>query len=254
MANYLDKVSIQTPVKKFRDFDLSCQKVTTQSFMRPNIAYIKEFPKSKIRANFKTFVRMQPLYKPVLGSVQVHNRAFFVPFRVVWRPFNNLLTASPLSNANGTYVPSTVPLLPISAITDLIIANSTTVTSSDAYDFVASGAYYKLTADGRHYWKLLRQLGYPVAFNMPKTSQFSAMPLLCFAKVFLDWYYPAQYSHSGPASAIDSIMNRDTGYTLTTQDLTNLLSFSAFCYYKNDYFTAAWDSPVAPSSNVFNPE
>lgn len=252
MANFLDKVQIETAVPPLRDFDLSCQQLTTQFFMRPNIAYAKEFAQSKIRCNLKSYARLQPLLKPVLGSVQVHNRAFFVPFRVVWRPWNSFITNSRWTTSSGSQVLNAVPTVTNAVLIKVLNQHSDIVTQStpgNDFDY-----YYGVNDDkhnfdyvGRHYYKILRQLGYAPQFNDDNQIVYSALPLLCYAKLFLDWYFPAQYSHVGIAAIIDGIMQRDFRFDMSESDLENILSFTAWCYYKNDYFTAAWDMPTSPS-------
>lgn len=97
MAEFVDNVKIQTPVVNYRNFDLSCQQLTTQFFMRTGVAYAKEFPKgSRIRINMKSYCRMQPLVKPVLGSVQVHNRAFSFLSVVFGNPLSIFTLKAPI--------------------------------------------------------------------------------------------------------------------------------------------------------------
>jgi len=256
MSSFLDKVQIETSVPPMRDFDLSCQQLTTQFFMRPNIAYAKEFAQSKIRCNLKSYARMQPLLKPVLGSVQVHNRAFFVPFRTVWRPWNSFITNSRWTTSSGSQVLNAVPSVSNAILIKVLSSHASVVAQGDAYDFYyyasSSSTKYAFDYVGRHYYKILRQLGYAPQFNDGNSIVYSALPLLCYAKLFLDWYFPAQYSHVGIAAIIDGILLRDFRYDLSDSDLENILSFTAWCYYKNDYFTAAWDTPVSPSVDSYS--
>ena len=253
MAEFLDKVTIQTPSKHFRDFDLSCMHLTTAGFMSPSIVYAKEFPEAKIRCNLKSYSRLQPLLKPVLGSVQVHNRAFWVPFRVVWDPFESFITDSPYNTSSGSGIINAVPTIKNSVFTSLFVTGGyhsayTSVVSSGSYDFTYNSSRYKFTQKGRFAFKILRQLGYYPQFNANIGDyDMSCLPLLCFAKLFLDWYYPAQYAHTGDAGNIDGMFHRQFRYDMSMADLHAIIGFTYRTYYKNDYFTAAWDSPVAPT-------
>lgn len=276
MAKFLDKTQVQTPVLRFRDFDLSCQHLTTAFFMRPTVTYAKEFPKSKIKCNLKSYARMQPLLKPVLGSVQVHNRAFFVPFRTVWQLWDSMLTGSPYNTPEGTVVVTGVPTVSNALLADFF-ANTDNglsslvgvIGSNTAYDFVYAPAgtavgFYKFTPFGRHIMKVLNQLGYKVCFGNASSDgtkvgfapgdTFSLLPLLCFCKIFLDWYYPAQYAHSGAAAFVDGLFQRNFRYSWNLEEgnegatyLKELFDFIAWAYYGNDYFTAAFDTPTAPA-------
>lgn len=251
MAKFVDKVKIETPVKNWRDFDLSCQQLTTQFFMRTGVAYAKEFPAAKIKMNLQSYARMMPLQKPVLGSVQVHNRVFFVPFRTVWRPFTSFLVQAPINTSGGTIVMTQVPLLAPADLLVVLTNYSTQVGVGDAYDFVDLANNPRvLDYQGRHYYKIMRQLGYSPGYN--KDVRVSALPLLCFAKLFMDWYYPAQYAHTGTYAFLDGFFNRNYHYTLTASEITNILEATRCTFYGNDYFVSNWESPVAPVYGTFD--
>lgn len=269
MAKFLDKTQVQTPVKKWRDFDNSCQQLTTAFFMRPTAVYAVELPKHKLKCNLKSYARLQPLLKPVLGSVQVHNRAFHVPFRTVWPCWDSFITASPFTTSQGTMVINNVPTIGNDVIVRsfLNVDNGLAVRLVDntaAFDFRANdiNEHYVFTPFGRHVMKVLHQLGYRVNFgdayaingtplgkitDVP-TDSWSFLPLLCWAKIFLDWYYPAQYAHSGDAAAVDGMFQRNFRYDADEVDFMRIMNFTAWAYYNNDYFTSAFDTPVAPSA------
>lgn len=268
MAEYLNKVTIQTPTKKLRDFDLSCQHLTTQTFMRPSIAYAKEFFGSKdqgtkIKLNLKTYSRMEPMLRPVLGSMQIRNRVFFVPFRQVWQSFNNFLVDSPVARSTGgAEIPSNVPFFKLSNLASVIIDNYTVphTASVGEPDFLGvNNAPLDLTADGRQAVKILNALGYQLPWHLDAkqypdlvTYTYSFLPLLCAAKVFIDWYYPAEYAHSGEYINIDGILQRYDSYEASYQDIWSCLSVLQFVFYDNDYFTAQWDTPVSPAPGTFS--
>lgn len=258
MSFYPSKVNIQTAVKKSRSFDLSCQHLTTATFMRPSVVYAKEFPKAHVKANVKSYTRLDPLLKPVLGSVQFHNRAFFVPYRTIWPCWNEFITNAPFNTPEGTLVLDMVPRIPATSITDALVAQST-LTNALSYDFqVSTGGseyFYTLTAQGRQYYKILTQLGYPLYGSGRESdpiteTYYSALPLLAFCKVFLDWYFPAQYAHSGISASVDGYFQRNYQYDLSPRELGNLLDFVSYAYYGNDYFTSAFDNPVAPANGT----
>ena len=285
MAKFLDKTQIQTPVKRWRDFDNSCQQLTTAFFMRPTIAYAQEYPACKVKCNLKSYARMQPLLKPVLGSVQVHNRAFYIPFRTVWPCWDSFIVASPYTTNSGTLVINSVPTIGndlialafvnpdnglASKITSLLPSDpESTPFDFASFDYVAasgntpasfsttSWGAYRLSPKGRHFMKVLNQLGYRVHFGdllsvsslvVCSTEKYSFLPLLCFAKLFLDWMYPAQYAHSGDAAAVDGMFQRQFRYDASEIDLMRICNFTSWAYYGNDYFTSAFDTPTAPSA------
>ena len=254
MAEYLDKVSIQGAVRPFKDFDLSCQQLTTSTFMRPTIPYIKEFPKCKIECNLKSYARLMPLEHPVLGSVQVYNRAFWVPMRVLWHPWSAFITNSPYVNDDGTVVLNSVPNIKVSDLFDIVKSNSVVIDDDDAvFDFQSlGGTKYKMNATGRHIFKIFRQLGYPFLDTANKNRVVSAMPLLAFTKVMLDWYFPSQYANTGVYASAQQVLQIRRVYTLRQHEILTLLAVCVRSFYKNDYFTSCWDSPVSPNLGTYD--
>lgn len=274
MAKFLENVSIQTPTKKLRDFDLSCQHLTTQGFMRPAIVYANEFtPRTKIKCNLKSYARMAPLFRPMMGSVKVRNRAFFVPFRTVWDSFNNFIVEAPeQSSGGGVSVVQQVPYFTLSTLCSVLnsvdFGYAIRFPSGESHHnafyawsngVVDTNATLIITDLGKQVFKILVALGYPNTLNHITQSEgdnrdnrLSFLPLLCAAKVAIDWYYPPQYAHSGEFANIEGICARHGFYEATIQDVWSCLKVLEYVYYDADYFTSAWDSPVAPAVGTFD--
>lgn len=117
-----------------------------------------------------------------------------------------------------------------------------------------------LTSAGRQVMKLMNSLGYvfsPVISNTPTGIDgkplFSALPLLCVAKVYADWFFPNGYSTSlfdnmfkydlMDSSSASSVLSLSSDYLRLIFD--NILRTS----YDPDYFTSAWDQPNAPNAS-----
>ena len=269
MAEYLSKVSIETPVKKMRDFDLSCQHVTTQTFMRPAVAYAKEFFGSpsgtKIKMNLKTYSRLAPMLKPALGSVQIRNRAFFCAYRQCWPVFDEFIEQVPIPvSGGGSQIINAAPYFALKDLLELfrdplygfsvILPNPT----PNSHDFVYSSdghtEFYQFTASGRQAYKILTSLGYQIPLSVssatPASQLFAFLPLLAVAKTFIDWYFPSQYAHTGEFIAVDGICSRYFAYAASSTDLYNCLKVLQYVFYDNDYFTSQWDNPVSPSAGL----
>ncbi len=265
MAEYLSKVSIETPVKNMRDFDLSCQHVTTQTFMRPSVAYAKEFFGSpsgtKIKLNLKTYSRLAPMLKPALGSVQIRNRAFFCAYRQCWPVFDEFLEQVPIPvSGGGSQIINAAPYFTLKDLTDIFTTPSygyvSVVTTSpvDIQDLRSDAVSYVLTPAGRQAAKILEALGYllprTIHTSTPMNQSFAFLPLLAVCKTFIDWYFPAQYAHTGEFIAVDGICSRYFSYTASSTDLYNCLQVLQYVFYDNDYFTSQWDNPVSPSAGL----
>lgn len=257
MAEFFNKANVAVAVGKRNSFDLSCQHLQTASPMQFNVAYCRELmPSSSIKVNHKTFARTTALYKPTLGSMQLHNRAFFVPFRTVWEPFSDFITDVPHAvGSEGVQILSNVPQLRMHELIVLFVGAGNVDTdyavrvtdASVAYDFVYNATHYKYTVVGRQTMKILQSLGYKVLWTSKHNDMFfSALPLLCLAKLFIDWYYPSQYAHRGAFAVIDGITHRQYTYNLTIDELRVIIPSILSVYYDSDYFTSAWDSPLSP--------
>lgn len=126
--------------------------------------------------------------------------------------------------------------------------------------------YYKLTPIGRRVMKLLQSLGYnvlwtgdvntgttPAAYNPCYSLRFSALPLLAYWKVMLDWYYPSQYIGDEYSSKMRKLLEmavNGQAVTIAIRDLNYFLgvttSFGGLVNYTADYFTSSFNNPSGP--------
>ena len=277
MASFLDKFQIKTAAPAKQKFDLSCQHITTADFMQLSPVYIKEMvPNEKISINQQSFSRTARLSVPTFGRCNMHNKAFFVPFRTIFRGWNDFITDTVHVAGNDTAaLQAQVPKIASDTIiTGIFKTDSgsivgtgrygnielTTYTATTVYDikYVENdGKVYgiNLNDKGRQLVKILQSLGY--AF-VPKHSQetdniwFSALPLLAFAKVYCDWYYPSQYYDSAERVNMEKIFNRDysTDVVIGSADVDVLFGAILRVNYDSDYFVSAFESPVGPSNGA----
>ena len=262
---------------------LDCDHLTTSNFMELSPVYYRELPPtSKLLIEPESFARLNPLPLPPMARAFHHINAYWVPFRTVWKGWNDFYAA------NGR-VGENCPMFMYSQLLDAIIntkdGSETPVFCSNVKDGGTSGNYdfavysvgtttyyyYKFTWVGRHLYKILRTLGYtlPVGATEPNDTYpdrlLSAMPLLCFAKVLYDWFVPSQYVSS--FNWLNKLFNLYDTYKFTVHDggetdLSKLLMF--FCvlpvtdqgysffrgaYYDNDYFTSAFDNQDGPNDD-----
>lgn len=272
MASFLDKIKVNTAITHRTNQDLSCDHVTTANFMQFNVAFARELvPKQSLKVNHKTFARLQPLPVPTFGRARIQNRAFFVPFRVVFPAFNDFISDSRHSTSNGdTIIYTSVPTISSAVLTDFFtgitssyipkygLAGGSTASSRADY-LTKDNVKVELSQFGRYCMKLLNSLGYSVIFEhfdpeIRVSSQFikySALPLLCVAKVYADWYYPSMYTSNPLYAQVEEIFNRDNGNTdLSLDDVYLIFDFLRKVNYDSDYFTSAWENPVSPNSDA----
>lgn len=69
-------------------------------------------PGEKIDVSMESFARLNPLPVPTFGRASMRNRAYFVPFRTIFRGWNDYITDAPHVWSDGktpTALLQTVP-------------------------------------------------------------------------------------------------------------------------------------------------
>ena len=304
MASYLDKFKVKVGIDDNTKLDLSCQHITTADWMQLSPVYVKEMvPGERLKVSQETFTRLAPMPVPTFGRGNVHNRGFFVPFRTIFKGWNDFITdtkhvASDSSFTSGSLIASSVPSFKMGDLVGALMRSSdnaqgnefgdfTTITVADIpnyqtledlvtddnqkQDFWVSGylpvgvnaVNYSTAAQattnalgivfnekGRQAMKVLNSLGYQVSGAVAmKDVTMSALPLLAYLKIYLDWYYPAQYYDDVTRTMLESILNYDpTNQTnqLNNQQIETILLLVTFVNYDSDYFVSAFDQPDGP--------
>lgn len=252
MAGFSSKIRLRTAQKNKNKFDLSCDHITTSDFMRCLPVYFKPIvPGESWRCNMQTFTRLAPLVNPMYGRCRIINRAFFVPMRTIFYHWNEFITDVPVDN---TYLK--VPRIKLSALANALHENSYVVQNTSVYDYKYDNANYNLSYQGRIMWTLLQTLGYRFSIgyyvNSSSTDVVSALPLLAFVKIYKDWYRSMQYTNIDeyiPDSLFRISVDTSSGDPYLT-NLSDILGVITTAIYDQDYFTSAWDRPVAPNSGL----
>lgn len=271
MASFLDTIKVKTALHRPVKLDLSCRHTTTTDFFQLNVPYIRHMlPGERLDMNVSAFARVAPMPVPTFGDARLNLRAFFVPYRLVFPAWNDFITDSMHANAAnvGSRIPNLVPTFENNTLVRCLLSNGIFSNyfpdgTLDNPDFVAwvdssvtSSTGYKdvqLSAGGRFAVKVLQQLGYKLCWDMNAGDGlvFNAMPLLAFAKIFIDYYVPAAYRGFPNAVYIESLCKFDTNanLSLSEADLLNILNLCTIVSYDNDYFTSAFDNPIGPNVN-----
>lgn len=284
MANFLDKIKIKTATGRSNKFDLSCTHVTTQDFFSQRIVYCRELmPKQSLNVDMASFTRLAPLDKPFFTGCQMINRAFFVPFRTVFKPFTEFLTDTDYIAEDGTSKKvSTIPYFSTTQLSRLFFTSvgsslgfyETFESSEDDPDAKADFEVQEtngsatvlrpivLTSRGRYVYSVLCALGYTLNGNLVTLAteqpnfamNVSALPILAFCKVYCDWYTDPQYSTT--RNLVLQYMKVVSNSTVLSDDaLTNLLwclSTVGRSLYDRDYFTSAFDNPLVPNDGTMS--
>lgn len=269
----LDKAKVAIGLNHKSRLDLTHAHITTSNFMDMQpVTYRHMIPQEKYTCNVHAFARLASLTVPTYGRARLNLRAFFVPFRTVMPKFNDFITDT-VSASYGTNNSARVGIVqqtPYFTNDDLVRTFNngavvvggqsyplTTVGTATSYDFqFTANTYDKLTPMGRRFWKILRSLGYHLIPSDKDTTPFSALALLAYLRVYFDWYSVSAYMDTASYQLFQSWFTYDNPSTPLRLNDTELLKIAAFLMkvsYDGDYFTAAWDNPVAPNSSLFSP-
>lgn len=305
MASYLDKFKVKVGIEKNTKLDMSCQHITTADFMQLAPVYIKEMvPGERISVHQETFTRLAPMPVPTFGRGNVHNRAFFVPYRTIYKGWNDFITDATHICSDGSSdgrIGTTVPYFTMkNLLAALFMVSNASRRSNEFADFVAVDAGSTQDADviysdeanprvvdfymydpnlgvtisdvgtsgghtsigaiwkpkGRQVVKILESIGYKLVGNSEwYTFQMSALPLMAFFKVYIDWYFPSQYYGDTSRAVIEAILNDDrsaNGVQIGVQELSTILSLVTYVNYDSDYFVSAFDNPQGPTTDAYS--
>ena len=273
MAKYPNKISTPTAITNRCTLDLSGQHITTGNFMDFMVAKrMRLVPHQSVEVNHNVFSRLDPMEVPTYGDSDIRVRAFFVPYRTVFPAWDDFIEDAVHTFSDGTssllsYAPriknsQLVLMFQQTSALGQFPALSTLATNIDSADIViiqsnGTPQGYNLTPHGSRCLKILLSLGYGIDFNLKNAEIYhSAMPLLCLAKVYYDWYYQNQYISDEYAQQLEYFFNYDLNVDFAEffnkEQLTLLFGLIDKVNYDSDYFVSAWDNPVAPTNNSFS--
>lgn len=268
MAN-LNKVEIPTAVPTSSHLDLSCDHVTTMNFgqMQP-VHYRHVFKGENLDLKSVVTVRPFPLAAPTYGRMRLNIHHFFVPWRVVfpqWDTFYNdtigvnadnssLVAGSPyfLNSDVATLFVTVDPLTGIGVYSRKLL----TYSSGDPYDFCSDASeYYEFTTFGKYFYKILTSLGYAINWDIKDSTRISALPLLAYCKIFVDYYANQSYLDSSDVIAVKKLLAYNdpvTPLNVGTSSIGLISLLISHVMYDQDYFTGAWDNPFAPNGGQYS--
>lgn len=272
MAN-LNRVSVPVAVEHKTKLDLSCDHVTTMGFCRLQPVMYRHMMKTEhLSMNAHSVVRPAPIEVPFFGSLVQNLRAFFVPYRLVFPHWNAFYNDVIGVNYSASSLVGEPPRINPNSLIDLFFFGnhasdlSTEVTVNDPYDYQITNnvvsppvqRYFKFTTVGRRWLYVLESLGYKIIPTYTKKGDdafYNALALLCYAKVYLDWYSNSQYLNSADVINVEKLLaynNPLAPLDLDQDDLFNIFKLVQINVYDtDDYYVNAWDNPVAPNNGQF---
>ena len=252
MNNFPNVLNVAKAIKHRSTFPLDFQHLTTMDFGKTTVLHAMELvPGDEIDIDLSCVSQLSPLIVPTMGECNLYVRAFFVPFRFVWKDWEEFF--SQFSHRKG----STSSLNSVPNVSDLALWQFFTsdrgllepVGTGDEFDFTTGDVNYKLTYKGRLIYQILLGLGYVLYPCSVRRKYFSTLPLLCLAKIFRDYYVNPNYDYV----TIDNLLNNESWESGTLiENVSSLLDFVAFGWFEGDLFTQAWANPETVGySSVF---
>lgn len=275
MANPFNKLRLKSAAPNSQHFDLSSNHLTTTDFGQLQPSYYRELyigDKFKIRMDSTAFTA--PLVVPPMGICHLKSRAFFVPYRLVWRYFNDFYSNKQVNRA-GTLYTLHVPFFTQNDIVSAFLNFSHRIDGSLSLSLLSpvSGdvdvvrnadiningdnvTAYNFTPLGRMVYKFLRSLGYSWNWVLNdiyyQSNDFSVLPILCVFRAYLDYYVPSAYIQEHPINNfLSTLINEtDDGTQPIDVDMMLYCITQMFISYPDDYYTSAWLTPNQPTDDA----
>lgn len=259
----INKQSIPTALPGRTHLDLSCDHVTTMDFgiFQP-VHYRHPIKGEHLNLSGIGTVRPFPLACPTFGRLRCNVHHFYVPWRVVFPQYDSFYNDTIAVNAENSSLIDSAPYILNSDISGAFTSSDLNPYATEIHDdsvvedFIDfDGNRYRFTSLGKFCYKILESLGYEINFNKNDNVQLSALPLLAYAKIFIDYYANQSYLDSQDVISIKKLLAYNDPVTplhVNAFDLGLIFNLIRYCQYEQDYFVGAWDNPFAPNSQQYS--
>lgn len=233
-------------------FDLSFTSKFTASVGMLLPCFCKEVnPNEHFRINPGMFLRTVPMNSAAYVRLKQYCEFYFVPTRLLWRPFPQFIAGTSNRFSQGIYDGSKFPSVPSVNFGDLMtfISGTTSLPDSAGYNF-KNGAVRLLDLLG--YGVNVANVDSLVAANKANKFAFDVSPFRFFAyqKIYSDYYRNPQYeSINLNAWNIDNI-NPASSVVPKVSPLSASMLYLRYRDWKKDYFNAV--SPEFQGSNFMS--
>lgn len=281
MASFVKYSDVTTSVnKQVHREPFDSQTITSVDFYKPSISLYRHlWPNETFEFDISSFTRLSPLYKPLFGRCKAVHRAFYVPFYQVMKGFEEFYSQAPYNSNIFACILTSVPHFNDGQLVQWFIQDTMStlldegpnMPKPDFFTFYKDGTsvssgYFRFTELGRYVHSLLVSLGYKVNWqrtsdvgHSPNYQDRNALPLLCYAKIFLDWFFNPNYPEivqyydifdieptADGGTAVDFNIAR---FSVEWSHLQRVISLSHTIQVDANYLTFAWDSPLGPNSS-----
>lgn len=247
-------------------FDLSFRKCFTAKVGEILPVGFKEvIPGDKFKIKLNSFTRTQPVNSAAFTRIKEYYDYFFVPYRLLWRYFDQFITQTSTTNPQYAKDPATnqdksLDWLPYILPSDLVGIMNYTSTHSPKNEFGFDRSILM--------FKLLKYLGYGLlSVSRPNNSYhygysgkdsssagegnifLNPFPILAYQKICQDYFRNTQWENANPSTCNIDYMNGTNSHLnlLYLQDdkriaKRNMLDLN-YCTWDKDLFTGLLPSP-----------
>ncbi|QCS35908.1 major capsid protein [Capybara microvirus Cap1_SP_22] len=267
MNNSTQQLHIKSAVTDHSRFNLDESLLTSLDFGQLIPFYTRQVvigDKFNFKGSF--FARTAPLVFPAYVSSHLTTVCAYVPYHQLFDNAEAFFSNSSMYMSHDVNIP-TIGFKTIDELFCMPTLGSYVASDSFYhYTYVNSEQerkYIRFTYKGKLFYKILVGLGYNIHANVNfKTGSsydtkagesfgFSALPLLAFCKVYVDWFMNNKYVNNTIAASILLDVKRGVITTLSKDNIYNLLD-SIKLLYDTDFITTAWQSPNRPLNDVYS--
>lgn len=278
MSNVMSLKQVRNHVNRDA-YDLSQRKLFTAKVGEILPVFCKEvLPGDKFKVELSAFTRTMPVNSAAYTRIKEYYDYFFVPYRLLWRYFDQFITDTNKSNAQfassiNTFFSTDFQNHPYFKCKDLTsylnFVNSSSTSKFNYFGYNRAALSYKI----------LKYLGYgsfvsktddsiaewnDAVYTCPKAYEnlaLNAFPLLAYNKICQDYFRNSQWENSNPSTYnVDYIGTSDlqvpVGNLLTSSVGINMFDMR-YCNWNKDYFMGLLPSPqygdTAMIGSVGNP-
>lgn len=242
------KVKVAAPSKRKQNLDKKVVASHDFGTMLPIECKVM-FPGDHFKVKVDQFTRLMPMPSPTFGKIDTITRAFFVPFRILFKDWKEFISNQQVAKAAGDHISASAAVCPATTIgyfsnafyllcshdADPVGGQLGRIDFAETpanYDFVfiagsnndgVKKGYLTLTYMGRKFLDVFFGLGYNIPFCMYAGTdeenleaifkkKISLLPLLSFAKMYFDWVIPSRFisQHRQIQVALDAIYQGHT--------------------------------------------
>lgn len=205
------------------------------------------------------YSQLMPIAQNAFATGRYNFKCVYVPYKLVWRMWYYFSEQTEFHSNGTVYTPKRYPYLQHNDFSAALLADTTLFTldgTAGNYDVISyrpsTGvrSYYHVTAAGARVLRILGALGCMPSFNEEDSDPINLLPILCYCKAFMDYYFPNNYVGNTYYRELSQLFEReDINFVNIASGVVSALSVASLNFYENSVFDLAWDNPVSP--NVF---